>query len=294
VDELAPPLINAVQQGHSDSPLILETLTQAYVHRLRYREAHACASRWIEESPDSGRPYQWRGFVLERMNEAKAAMTDYEAALERDPGNFQVRLRVAEMWMEDNQVDKAVPRLEQLAKEDPNHPLVMARLGQCRYLQNQSGEARRLLEAAVKELPRDFEVLIHLAKLEMQEDRPARAEYWLRRGLEVDPADVPTHYALVRALQLQGRKEEAAAALAVYEKYSGWLEEANKLLAEEAKQPTTSPERPYQIGIRLLRLGQKRLGLHWLNEALARAPGHTPTLDALAEYRKESGAGGNK
>src|SRR5262245_11362630 len=77
VDELGPPLIAAVEQGHPDTALILETLTQAYVHRLRYREAHACASRWIEEMPDSARPYQWRGFVLERMNEPRAARKDY-------------------------------------------------------------------------------------------------------------------------------------------------------------------------------------------------------------------------
>jgi hypothetical protein len=39
VDEVAPTLIDSVEKGHAESPLILETLSRAYILRLRYKAA---------------------------------------------------------------------------------------------------------------------------------------------------------------------------------------------------------------------------------------------------------------
>src|SRR5438105_10094314 len=61
LDEVAPPLIDCVEKGHAESPIILQTLAQAYMRRLRYKPAYACLTRWLEVQPDVVKAYQWRG-----------------------------------------------------------------------------------------------------------------------------------------------------------------------------------------------------------------------------------------
>jgi tetratricopeptide (TPR) repeat protein len=150
-------------------------------------------------------------------------------------------------------------------------------------------EARQLLETAVEQLPNDAAVLNYLGKLEMQEGRPDKAETWLRRNIEVDPSDAEARYALVTALELQGRKQETAAATVQYQKTKALLERSNRLLKNEAMQPSTDPDTACEIGSILLRLGQERVGVHWLNEALKRNPQHRPAHVALAEYYEGKG-----
>ena len=156
-------------------------------------------------------------------------------------------------------------------------------------MQGQTEEARRLLEAAVQRLPDDPSLLIHLAKLDLQEGRPAEAEQWLRRVLKADPFDAEAGYTLVSALQLQGRREDADAALDQYEKNKALPERANRLLKEEAEHPTNTPDIPSEIGALLLRMGKEHLGVYWLEQALLRDQEHLPAHRALAEYYEKKG-----
>ncbi len=271
--------------------MLLQTLARHYMHHLNYQPAFACLSRWIEEVPDSAKAYHWRGWVQERMNNAKRAMHDYTRALELDPELYPVRLRVAEILLEDNDPLAALPHLERLMKAHPDRPHVQARLGQCRMFQARHKEARRLLESAVAQLPHDVPLLTTLAKLEIQENRPAEAEQWLNQVLEVDPTDTEARYSLISALRLQGRTKEAESALAAYEKYKDVVNRINKLLREVAEQPGTGtdPATPSEIGALLLSVSRDRLGLHWLHQALQRDPTHAPTHKALAEYYEKKG-----
>ncbi len=300
LDELAPALIDSVEKDHPESPIILETLARAYMRRLLYRPAHACLTRWTEIAPDTAKPYILRGWVHERLNLTRPAMADYQRALELDPELSLVRLRVAEMFLEDNRPLEAVPHLERLRAAYPNRApriqgrsapdaQVQARLGQCRLLQGRHEEARGLLEAAVEEMPRDLPLLIHMAKLELAERRPAEAERWLRRALEVDPIDPEALYTMVSALQLLGRRQEAAATLEQYKKHKATIERTNRLLKQEAEQPTKDPGGPSELGGLLLASGREGVGVYWLNQALERDPDHQPTHRALVEYYEKKG-----
>jgi tetratricopeptide (TPR) repeat protein len=288
-DEVAPALFARVENKHPESLFFLETLAGAYMRHLRFGPAYFCLSRWIKEAPDTAKPYHWRGWVLERLNNNKEAMEDYERALELQPDLAAVRLRVVEILLEQHRPREALPHLKRLRRELPDRADILARMGECRFLQGRAKEARALLEAAVKKLPEDRPLLVHLAKLELQEGRPARAEQWARRAVKVDPADAEARFNLASSLRLQGRKQEAADALAEYKRYQKVQEQANRLLREEAKHPTSDPGAPSQIGILLLRLGQERPALHWLNQALLRDPNHRPTLRALADHYEQKG-----
>jgi tetratricopeptide (TPR) repeat protein len=289
-EEVTPLLIeNFVDRKHPESPMILATIARAFMHNLRYGPAYSCLTRWVEEEPNNAEPYHWRGWVRERLDMQKQAMQDYRRALELDPELVQVRLRVAEILLEDKQPREALPHLLRLRKQFPRRADVMARLGQCYYLQGRQQEARRLLEAAVKELPRTPSLLLHLAKLELQEGHPDLAERWLRRLLKVDPRYIEALYTLVSCLQLQGRRKEAEAALAEHKKQKDQLERANLLLRKEAEHPGKDAGTASEIGLLFLRSGQERLGLYWLNQALVRDPRHRPAHQALADYYQKKG-----
>src|SRR5262249_54551414 len=132
-------------------------------------------------------------------------------------------------------------------------------------------------------------LLLHLGKLDIQEGRPVQAEKWLRHAMEVDPSDAEAQFMLANSLQLQGRTRQAAAARALYKRNNSVLEQANKLLKSEAEHPTNDPPAPWKIGRLLLRIGQDRAGLHWLEEALHRDRAHRPTHQELAEYYESKG-----
>jgi tetratricopeptide (TPR) repeat protein len=289
VDEVAAPLLKCVEDKHPESPIILETLARHYMRNLQLKEAYACLSEWIELQPHRATPYHWRGWVHERLNNYRRGMEDYQKALELDPELFGVRLRVAEILLEDKLPLEALTHLDYLRQRHPDKPEVKARLGQVKFLQGENEEARELLESAAASLPKDHQVLLSLGKLELQEGRAEQAEQWLNRVLEIDPTDTEAAYALVSALRLQGRELEAKAMLESYEKNKALLETVNRLLREEALRPNRDPQGPWEIGRILLSIGRDRLGIHWLTQALERDPHHQPSHRLLAEYYEKKG-----
>ena len=283
VDESSWHLMGYVDKNHPRSYEIMESITAAYLRRLKYGPAYALLNRMVELAPENALSYFWRGWVLERMDNPGEAKTNYLLALERDPSLVQVKLRLGEILLEDNRTEEAVPYLESLFGDFPNRPDVQARLGQLRFLQGRWPQARELLEAALPQLENDPALLIHLGRLDLQEDRPVEAEVLLRRILKNDPTDTEAQFSLVASLQSQGRVEEAKSALDEYKIKKKNLEKANNMLKDEAMHPSKSAQTAYEIGKVLLEIGRTSLGTYWLEQALVRDPSHAPSLALLAQ-----------
>jgi tetratricopeptide (TPR) repeat protein len=223
------------------------------------------------------------------LNDSEAAIKAYQQALDRKPDFVEAHLRLAEVFLEKSNPPEALPHLEWLMAHSPDRPEVQARLGRCRFLQGQLEEARRLFESAVEKLPKDIPLLVDLAQLDLQENRPGEAEQLLRRVLQADPLDVEAEFALVTSLKAQGRLEEAAAVLEAHENHKPQLQRASQLLKDEAEHPSNNANNAAEIGTVFLLIGQERLGLFWLDQALARDPGHPPAHKALADYYEKKG-----
>jgi tetratricopeptide (TPR) repeat protein len=289
VDQVVGDLMLYVDEKHPRTPQILETVFRAYATNHRYGPAYAAAGKWIEAVPDSPQPLFWRGWIMERLNDPDEAIKEYQRALEVDPGMVPARLELAGLYLAKSNAPAALPHLERLMAQCPERPEVMAKMGQYRFLEGKLAEARPLLEAAVARLPDDPDLLIHLAKLDMEQERPAEGEKWLRHLLQVDPTDQEAEFTLVDCLKRQNRPDEAAAVLARYEKHKALLLRANKLLKDEAEHQSQDPSLPAQIGTIFLELGQERLGLYWLDQALRRDGHYRPARQALADYFESKG-----
>lgn len=289
VDQAAPDLIAVAENGHPEAPLILSTLAVAYMHNLRYKRAEACLNRWIQLDPNSAKAYQYRGWVLERLNRRKLAMADYSKALELDPDLVSVRVQVAEMLLEDHQPQEALPHLERLYRQVPDHPLVLSRLGMCRFLRGEFAEARRLMEAALVQIPKDPSLLICLAKLDLQEGRTEDAERRLRAVVRADPSDTEALYALGGLLQAQGRSDEARETLQECERAKLLLDRMHKLLREVMDSSAATAADCAELGELLLGVNQEDRGVFWLYEALDRDPDNQQAHRALAAYYERKG-----
>ena len=289
LDEVAEPLFATVETGHPEAPVILQTLARAYMHRMRYKLASSCLSRWIDLRPDEVKAYHWRGWVLERLGNHQGAAEDYRRALELDPDLIPVRLRLAEMLLEDKKTPEAVPHLERLYGQVPDNPQVRARLGTCRYLQGRTDEARRLLESAAEQLPRDPGVHVALANLDLEDGRGEEAERRLRALLELEPADTEALFVLVSALRLQGRNDEATAALKKYEQKREVVERTNTLLSTVVDSPKAGADDYAETGRLLIEIGRFKEGTYWLNRALERDPSNQQAHRALADYYERKG-----
>ena len=288
-DDVRPILLQLVDRNHPESALILETLARADLNNLRFGTAMAYLERWIQIAPDAGAPFFWRGWARERLNFTDEELEDLQRAVELEPDRFQFRLRLAERYLEVNRATEALPHLERLRAQNPQNPAVMARLGYCRFLLRQEEEARALMETAVAQLPEDPPLLLHLANLELEEKRPVEAEKWLQRLLKIDPHNQEALNLRVRCLREQGLHEEAAAALAAYEKSYRLRKRASDLLKKETSNESFGPGPPAELGSLLLSLGQERLALYWLSRALKRDPDYKPAHQALAEYYASKG-----
>ncbi len=289
VEEVEAPLLHCVENGHAEAPLILETLAGAHMRNLRFTPALLMLNRWIEVDPSSAVAHQHRAWLLDRANKPREALKDYRRAVDLAPDLVPPRLRLAEMLLQENEPADAAPHLERLHAAHPKRPDVLARLGQCRFQQGEFDEARRLLLAAEEGLPDDPAVLIHLARIDQQSGRLADAERRLRRVLEGDPADAEAQYTLVQVIRRLGRTAEADAAEKNYHRSQDILRRVNTLLRDDMEASPTDAGTPYEAGRGLLELGQERLGLYYLHQALKRDPGHRPTHAALAAHYDAKG-----
>lgn len=289
VDAVAPVLWQCVEQHHSESPLILETLAQAYIHDLRFGPALSCLNHCLEIAPDRALARYWHGWIYEYLGDRNEALQDYQQAIQLDPDYIPARRRLADLCLQLVRVEEALPHLEYLQQHFPDRADVQANLGHCRYLQGDLAEARRLLESAVEQLPNDLTVLILLGRLENQEGHFRQAEHWLRRALAVDATDPEAYHLLVRSLQGQNRPEDAEVEEEHRIQALTRVKRIHQLLREAAQQPLSNPDSMCEIGQLFLDGKEDRLALYWLHQALEVDSSHVPTHRALAQYYEKKG-----
>jgi tetratricopeptide (TPR) repeat protein len=284
VDDLAPNLFALVRQRHPETPAILEALANVYIRQTRYVQALPCLDRLLEWSPDSPRGLDWRGWVDTQLDRRDRAMSDYQRLLELQPGRTEIRLRLAQILIEDSRFAEATPHLERLLLEMPNDPDAAAALAPCRVAQSRPEEARTLLDAVLKDHPDHFDALFQRGNLELSE-HPAEAEAWLRKALEVKPHDVKARYSLYRSLQGQpGRKDEAERQRARWKQEDENQKRLMDLLRKDLAVHPNDANLAREAGELFLQLDEEQRGLYWLSRALSLNPNHVPSRRALLAY----------
>jgi tetratricopeptide (TPR) repeat protein len=285
VDELAPALLDAVARDHPAAVDILESMARVYMTQTRYLEALGVLNKWIDRAPDAPRALDWRGWVNNQLDHRGQAIDDYLRALELRPARASVRLRLAQILVESSRYTEALPHLERLRAEGHPDPDGAVALAACRVVQGRTDEARQLLDAVLATTPDHFAALRQRGNLERDAGQYAESERWLRKALEQKPLDPLARYSLHLTLLAQpDRQAEAESERLRWEQDRQVTVRLTRLIRTELLAHPNDPDLAAEAGELLLRLGEERRGLYWLNKALSIAPAHPAAHRTLGAY----------
>jgi Tfp pilus assembly protein PilF len=123
---------------------------------------------------------------------------------------YEDRLQLASIYIQSNQIQKAVPLLEKAAAQDAGRPEAHAMLGEILFIQGDLEGSTRHLSKALEVGGDDPPVLNNLAWIELNQGRPDKALGLIDRALRFDPMPVyPYLDTRSRILLALGRHTEA-------------------------------------------------------------------------------------
>jgi predicted Zn-dependent protease len=288
LNEWEDDLRSRLDQDDPDALWILDVLTAQLMHSRRLFEARRYLDQWLQRCPDDPVPLVRRGWVAEHLLVEDAALADYQRALTLEPGNDEVRLRVAEILERTRHAEEALPHFEELRRRQPDSPAVLLGLARCHHQLGQTAEARDLLDALLAGHPDDPQALGERGRLALAVGNAGGAESWLRRAADRAPYDRDINYSLHECLSRLGKAEEARGVSARLKQIEEDQRRMGRLFSDLLKRPHDADLR-YEGGMIFLRNGFTEDGLDWLQTALREDPGHRPTHRALAEYYEQHG-----
>jgi tetratricopeptide (TPR) repeat protein len=290
VDEVGPGLFRLVENNDPESPAILEALSGAYVRQMRFQEAMYCLNRWLKQEPGSVPALDRRGWTFDRLQNQDSARADWQRALELAPWRWETRLRLADLYLDENDPGEAQPHVEQLKQSHPERADVWTAVGRCRFLQGDLAAAEEAFDHVVEAAPDQPPGLLWRAKVALEKGQDAEAETWLRRAIELDPYFLEAHFSLQQCLERQtGRRAEAAAEKHRYDSLKADVEKLTSLMSGERSKTPETADRCAEIGALLLRLGRTKLARDWLGRALRLDDKNRAAHAALADWCEHEG-----
>jgi tetratricopeptide (TPR) repeat protein len=306
---LEEKLLADVDQGHPDSVLILEALCRGYMgDYLLASKALRCLNQWLDRDPEAVQGLLWRGQLRCAFHDYVGGLADYKGALELDPDNDDIRLRLAEAWLEALAPAEAVNHFEHVLVRQPENPAALLGLARCRRELSQTDQANQLLDTLLRLEPQNAAALRERSSLALNAGQSAQAERWLRRAVHLDPYDETTNLLLSECLLRLDRERgrgfaptvpwvflyrwlhqvEAQAYRARYEFMLQDGERLKSLMAQVVKHQAHDAEVYYQIGTIHLRLGRLLEARAWLQMVLYLDSRHEHARQALQECQRRA------
>jgi Flp pilus assembly protein TadD len=276
--------LRQVDQGHPDSPLILEALVEGYMQAHRVHNAVACLARWEKLQPDNMYIYFLRGNIREQIPNLEPAASDYRKVLELNPRFEEARLHLANMLIELHDCQEALEHLQHLHEIQPRNTVVLVFMARCYIELSRPEEARQALAEALSLDEKNQAALRVSAQLAMQEGEAEQAEKLLRQALAIDPHEREANFLLAQCLRQRGKEAEADQQTARFKSIEADWQALHELFTVKISAAPHDAGLQSQVGTLLLRLGEEKAGVDWLKRALVTDPEHEPTRQALAGY----------
>jgi predicted Zn-dependent protease len=291
LERTEPVLASFVERGHPDKLLVLEALVQGCRRTYQLPRALTYLDAWLAAQPDSVRALVWRGETLLLVGREREALADYRQAFALDPQEDEARLHLAELSLGLHQPADALPHFTELLRRHPDQAEALFGLARCRAEQGETAEAVVLLDRLLSREPEHSGALAERGKIDLDAGNAVEAEKWLRRAVGVAPFEREALYNLYRCLGRNGQTTEAGECLARLNR----IDEDRKRLDELRAAVMTAPHDAAlrsEMGVILLRNGQDREGVRWLQSALQEDPAYGAARQALEEHhRRPAGAG---
>lgn len=288
VDRVAGLCRHYVEQGHADSPLILEALARGYLREYRLDEARYCLDEWLKRQPDNVQAHCLKAELhLDFEHAMNAAAGSYLHAVELDPDHEEARQGLAVVLLEKKYFAEAVPHLEYVRQRQPDNLRVVVGLAECRRSQGKRAQALKLV-GEVLDRDAGFPPALALrGRLAMDDRDYVAAEHWLRQAVTRNPADHRPRYQLMLCLRHNGKVKEAQSEKQQIEQTKKDLKRFDQIVTRDLRQRPHDPALHYALGKLLLRSGYRQEGLRWLHSALRQDSGYLPARQALVRFHRQ-------
>jgi tetratricopeptide (TPR) repeat protein len=289
VREVEGALLNFVEKGRPETPLIREALARGYLRVYLLSAAMHSAQLLLEQQPDNVEGLLVRAWVREGGSETEQGLEDYRRALDLLPERDDIRLSLARALLRAHPHEARIP-FEQLLVRQPENVEALVGLGEVYQAEGAAQKALAMFESAVALSPNNSRALTGLAVLSSGTKDVAKAEALLRRAIAADAGNQKAHYQLYLCLvQQPGKKAEAAAQHEVYQRVEADLRRLVEIASKDLARSPNDPNLYWELGTINLRNGRPEVGLRWLSVALKLDASHQPTHRAFYDYYQRTG-----
>jgi cytochrome c-type biogenesis protein CcmH/NrfG len=132
------------------------------------------------------------------------------AAVERNPGDDEMRLELAELQLENGSPENAADHLQKLIRRNPDDPRPCVGLAEARYQQQKLGEADQLVDRALELDPRQIRAHLLRGKIEQAQGNNRRAVEDYYQVLAFEPDHIEAKMLLAELHFQQGDARHAA------------------------------------------------------------------------------------
>lgn len=261
---------------------ILEVLIQHDLDTYQLRAAQQGFNVYLARRPADLYALLGRGLLWERFLSFADAVTDYRKAVAAHPENEPARRRLAAALLLVGTPTDALEQYRWLAERAPDDPEVRLGLAKCYRQLGKFDAALPLLEKLVAMEKPHPEALLERGQLEMDRERPADAEKWLRMAERAAPHDRRMVFGLFRCLQALGRTADAEATNARVAAIDNDLRRLDEIRQQVMSKPNDITLRCEGAKI-FLRNGERDEGVRWLRAAFQADPTSAQVRQALAD-----------
>ncbi|MBQ4115583.1 tetratricopeptide repeat protein [bacterium] len=203
------------EEMNPENPYYNNSLAYAYVKAELYDDAIEYYQRAIKINPDA----EWTSIVCHALGaiyaEVKenyeAAEATFNAGMVLDPNNIDIQLSLGDLFMSQNDLDKAIKTYCDAIAVDPLNYLTYAKTGLALWEKDYLEEAIVAFHKSI-ELNPDFEIAqnnLGVVYLDGIGDPKLSLDYF-KTAIELNPNYTLAYFNLARAYQAIGNKSEAA------------------------------------------------------------------------------------
>jgi tetratricopeptide (TPR) repeat protein len=159
-------------------------------------------------SPDSASGHIAKGWLEEAQNHVDAAIAEY-----RQGGDH---FAAGRLFAQNSRLPEAEQEFQAELERNPSNHLAMADLAEVYIQEDQMEKARPLIETLLKTYPRDAWAWLDLGKVQQRQEDWKSSATSFEKALAIDPSLAQAHYRLSISYRKSGQKEKAMAELKAF------------------------------------------------------------------------------
>ncbi len=222
-------------------------LAGVYVRLQRYEDAIALYEQLLQKLPRSAMLWAQVGMAQSMLERTADAIRSYEKAVELSPGMGEFLGRLADLLRGAGRLDEAVARYERILEvvpSGPGHVFADVRLAEIRLEQSQLDAAKKHADAAITVAPENPDALLASARVREKLGEAAGAKESYRKALAKDPLLFDAIYRLALLLARSedaGEQAEGKRMLERHKKIEPLLQDLTRTRKELDLAPKSAP-----------------------------------------------------